>query len=149
MSDGNEWCGGWVNPSVLGVVLLVALFQGSTSFTESITLSKYGAYAQYQQTTSRLLPWFPGPLLEDDDDEDPRNGNENDQQQEVRETRELELSPENLELMERYVAQVEASAATVRTVFICLHYKITQSLINYTLKVLFLLKIYKLLNFNL
>jgi steroid 5-alpha reductase family enzyme len=37
----------------------MALFQGSTSFTESITLSKYPAYAEYQRRTSRLIPLPP------------------------------------------------------------------------------------------
>jgi len=31
--------------------------------TERITAGKYPAYAAYQQTTSRLMPWFPGPAL--------------------------------------------------------------------------------------
>ncbi|GLE04841.1 hypothetical protein PINS_up013820 [Pythium insidiosum] len=48
-----------VNPSVLGAVLLVLLFQGSTAFTESITVRKYPAYRVYQQSVSRLVPWFP------------------------------------------------------------------------------------------
>ena len=37
----------WHNPSLAGPVLLTALFQGSTSFTESITVSKYPGYADY------------------------------------------------------------------------------------------------------
>jgi len=54
--------GAWLNWCILGPVLLTLLFQGSTSFTESITISKYPAYKKYQQTTSRLIPWFPAPL---------------------------------------------------------------------------------------
>lgn len=46
----------WLNISLLGPVLLTALFQGSTSFTEEITLSKYPEYAGYQRSTSRLMP---------------------------------------------------------------------------------------------
>lgn len=49
----------WLNPSLAGPVLLTALFQGSTGFTESITVAKYPAYADYQRRTSRLIPWFP------------------------------------------------------------------------------------------
>jgi steroid 5-alpha reductase family enzyme len=41
------------------VILLTALFQGSMAFTESISASKYPAYADYQRRTSRLIPWFP------------------------------------------------------------------------------------------
>ena len=43
--------------TVLGPVLLTLLFVGSTRFTESITLSKYPPYAQYQSTTSAVIPW--------------------------------------------------------------------------------------------
>lgn len=50
----------WWNLSLAGPVLLTALFQGSTAFTERITLSKYPDYADYQRRTSRLMPWFPG-----------------------------------------------------------------------------------------
>ena len=52
--------GEWVNVSVIGAVVLTALFHGSTNFTESITLSKYPTYAEYQKKTSRLFPWPPG-----------------------------------------------------------------------------------------
>jgi steroid 5-alpha reductase family enzyme len=45
--------------TVLGAALLTALFVGSTIFTESITRSKYPEYAQYQATTSPIIPWFP------------------------------------------------------------------------------------------
>jgi steroid 5-alpha reductase family enzyme len=45
--------------TVVGAVLLVLLFVGSTRFTESITRSKYPEYAEYQRTTSALIPWFP------------------------------------------------------------------------------------------
>lgn len=43
----------------IGVVLLILLFLGSYRFTESITLSKYPEYAEYQRTTSAQIPWFP------------------------------------------------------------------------------------------
>jgi steroid 5-alpha reductase family enzyme len=45
--------------TVLGAVLLTGLFVGSTIFTESITRSKYPEYADYQATTSPVVPWFP------------------------------------------------------------------------------------------
>ncbi|CAN5247511.1 DUF1295 domain-containing protein [soil metagenome] len=45
--------------TVLGAVLLTALFIGSTIFTESITKSKYPEYADYQATTSAVVPWPP------------------------------------------------------------------------------------------
>ncbi len=45
--------------TVLGAFLLTLLFVGSTMFTESITRSKYPEYADYQATTSAIVPWFP------------------------------------------------------------------------------------------
>jgi steroid 5-alpha reductase family enzyme len=45
--------------TVLGVVLLTGLFIGSTIFTESITKSKYPEYAEYQATTSPIVPLPP------------------------------------------------------------------------------------------
>ena len=45
--------------TVLGAALLTLLFVGSTRFTESITLSKYPEYADYQATTSAVIPWPP------------------------------------------------------------------------------------------
>lgn len=50
---------GGFNWTAIGCVLLILLFQGSTSFTESLTLKKYPSYAEYQRTTSRLLPLPP------------------------------------------------------------------------------------------
>ena len=43
----------------LGALALTALFQGSTSFTEELSLRKYPSYADYRRTTSRLVPWPP------------------------------------------------------------------------------------------
>ncbi|GAA2091190.1 DUF1295 domain-containing protein [Pseudolysinimonas kribbensis] len=43
----------------LGIVLLLAIFIGSTRFTEAITRSKYPEYAEYQRRTSPVIPWFP------------------------------------------------------------------------------------------
>lgn len=51
---------GWLNWTIAGAVTLTLLFQGSTSLTEKISLRKYPDYAQYQRSTSRLMPWFPG-----------------------------------------------------------------------------------------
>lgn len=53
--------GGWLDWTWLGALVLTALFQGSTNFTEELSLRKYPAYADYQRTTSRLIPWFPRP----------------------------------------------------------------------------------------
>lgn len=49
----------WLDPTILGAALLTLLFQGSTAFTERITLAKYPEYADYQRRTSRLLPLPP------------------------------------------------------------------------------------------
>jgi steroid 5-alpha reductase family enzyme len=43
-----------------GPVVLVALFFGSTRFTEELSLRKYPSYADYQRRTSKLVPWWPG-----------------------------------------------------------------------------------------
>jgi len=53
---GSLW-----QPTVLGAVLLTLLFIGSTRFTESISLSRYPEYADYQATTSAIIPWPPHP----------------------------------------------------------------------------------------
>lgn len=45
--------------TIVGPALLTALFIGSTIFTESITRSRYAEYADYQRTTSMLIPWIP------------------------------------------------------------------------------------------
>jgi steroid 5-alpha reductase family enzyme len=45
--------------TVVGAFLLTVLFVGSTIFTESITKSKYPEYADYQATTSAVVPWPP------------------------------------------------------------------------------------------
>lgn len=50
--------------SIIGPVLLSLLFQGSTAFTEALSVGKYPEYKQYQRTTSRLMPWLPGPSLD-------------------------------------------------------------------------------------
>ena len=50
---------GWLNWTITGAVVLTLLFQGSTGLTEKISARKYPAYADYQRTTNRLMPWFP------------------------------------------------------------------------------------------
>jgi len=42
-----------------GPLLLTLLFQGSTAFTEYLSLQKYPRYAIYQKHVSRLMFWFP------------------------------------------------------------------------------------------
>jgi steroid 5-alpha reductase family enzyme len=49
--------GEWLNVTIVGPTLLTLLFHGSTNFTESISLSKYPEYADYQRRVSRLVPW--------------------------------------------------------------------------------------------
>ncbi len=56
---GVSASGAWLNPGLVGPVLLTLLFLGSTSFTESITLSKYPEYSAYVRVTSRQWPWWP------------------------------------------------------------------------------------------
>ncbi|HZS39437.1 MAG TPA: DUF1295 domain-containing protein [Polyangia bacterium] len=51
--------GGWLNAAIVGPALLTLLFQGSTTVTERLTREKYPAYAEYQRTTSRQIPWPP------------------------------------------------------------------------------------------
>jgi steroid 5-alpha reductase family enzyme len=51
--------GQWLDVSIVGAAVLTALFQGSTGFTEELTLAKYPRYADYQRRTSRLLPMPP------------------------------------------------------------------------------------------
>jgi steroid 5-alpha reductase family enzyme len=44
--------------ALAGPVALTLLFQGSTGFTEQLTLAKYPSYADYQRRVSRLIPWI-------------------------------------------------------------------------------------------
>lgn len=50
---------GVAHVGAIGAPLLTALFYGSTVFTESITVSKYPAYADYQRTTPMWVPMPP------------------------------------------------------------------------------------------
>ncbi len=54
---GVSASGEWLGPALAGPVLLSLLFAGSTRFTESISKSRYPEYADYQRTTSMLIPW--------------------------------------------------------------------------------------------
>ena len=45
--------------SILGPLLLTALFIGSTVFTESLSKARHPEYADYQASTSAIVPWFP------------------------------------------------------------------------------------------
>ena len=56
---GAGWKEAWVHAQGIGAVLLIALFQGSTPFTESITAGKYPEYREYRKTTSALVPLPP------------------------------------------------------------------------------------------
>ncbi|KAA9159393.1 DUF1295 domain-containing protein [Microbacterium lushaniae] len=58
-SAGLGVWGGLLNWTILGPALLTVLFIGSTIFTESISASKYPAYADYQRRTSMLIPLPP------------------------------------------------------------------------------------------
>lgn len=51
--------GRWIDWPIAGPVLLMLVFQGSTSLTEELSLRKYPAYAAYQKTTSRFVPLPP------------------------------------------------------------------------------------------
>lgn len=46
------------NPTLLGPVLLLSLFQGSGHMTEQITISKYPSYVNYQERVPLYLPFF-------------------------------------------------------------------------------------------
>ena len=45
--------------TIVGPVLLTALFIGSYRLAEEISSSKYPDYAEYQKRVSPLIPWFP------------------------------------------------------------------------------------------
>jgi steroid 5-alpha reductase family enzyme len=51
--------GSLVHWSLAGPVALTCIFIGSTGFTESISMAKYPAYADYRRMTSPVVPWFP------------------------------------------------------------------------------------------
>ncbi|MEZ5071841.1 MAG: hypothetical protein R2751_13005, partial [Bacteroidales bacterium] len=48
--------GAWFNWSLMGALLLVLLFYGSSQFSESVSAGKYPAYSRYQREVPRFLP---------------------------------------------------------------------------------------------
>ncbi|MEN2281423.1 DUF1295 domain-containing protein [Algoriphagus sp. SE2] len=48
--------GQWLNWSVVGCLLLLILFQGSSNFSEEISASKYPEYKDYQKRVGRFVP---------------------------------------------------------------------------------------------
>jgi steroid 5-alpha reductase family enzyme len=48
--------GRWFNWTVIGPFLLVLLFRGSTTLTESISSKKYPAYSEYKKDVSEFIP---------------------------------------------------------------------------------------------
>jgi steroid 5-alpha reductase family enzyme len=48
--------GKWINLALVGPVLLLLLFQGSTIMTERISSSKYPAYAAYKRDVPKFIP---------------------------------------------------------------------------------------------
>ncbi|RPI42538.1 MAG: DUF1295 domain-containing protein [Bacteroidetes bacterium] len=59
--------GRWINWSVMGAILLVLLFWGSSSFSESISAGKYPGYSGYRKRVPRFIPvpWRHIPAGED------------------------------------------------------------------------------------
>lgn len=45
-----------LNWSVIGCLVLMLLFQGSTNFTEAISARKYPAYKEYMKSTQKFIP---------------------------------------------------------------------------------------------
>jgi steroid 5-alpha reductase family enzyme len=48
--------GNWINPTIIGPVLLVLLFVGSSTLTENISSSKYPDYKSYKKAVPRFFP---------------------------------------------------------------------------------------------
>lgn len=46
----------WLNWSVIGAILLILLFYGSSTFSESISMSKYPDYSDYRSKIPRFIP---------------------------------------------------------------------------------------------
>ncbi len=49
--------GQWINWSVMGAILLVLLFWGSSNFSETISMGKYPGYADYKKRVPRFIPF--------------------------------------------------------------------------------------------
>jgi steroid 5-alpha reductase family enzyme len=50
--------GSWINWSMMGCLLLLILFKGSSDFSEEISASKYPDYKEYQRKVPRFLPFL-------------------------------------------------------------------------------------------
>lgn len=48
---------GVFNWSIIGALLLIVLFLGSSTFAEEISSSKYPEYSEYRKKVSRFFPW--------------------------------------------------------------------------------------------
>jgi len=48
--------GQWINWSVMGAILLILLFWGSSSFSESISSGKYHEFNEYKKQVPRFMP---------------------------------------------------------------------------------------------
>ena len=48
----------WANWSIIGAVLLILLFLGSSNFSEEITAKKYPKYKEYQKRVARFIPFL-------------------------------------------------------------------------------------------
>ena len=49
---------GIFNWSIIGALLIIVLFLGSSTFGESISAEKYPEYKNYQKKVSRFIPWI-------------------------------------------------------------------------------------------
>ena len=49
--------GVWLNWSIMGAILLVLLFWGSSNFSESISAGKYPEYEEYKKRVPRFIPF--------------------------------------------------------------------------------------------
>jgi steroid 5-alpha reductase family enzyme len=49
--------GRWINWSVMGSIILVLLFFGSSNLSESISSRKYSGYSEYQKRVPRFVPF--------------------------------------------------------------------------------------------
>lgn len=50
--------GNWINWSIVGCLLLVLLFKGSSDFSEEISAEKYPEYKEYQNRVARFIPFL-------------------------------------------------------------------------------------------
>lgn len=108
--------GRWLNWALVGPLFLSMLFQGSTWLTELISTAKYPSYADYQKTTSRLMPWFPGEPAqpveeqaeEEEEEEKPQKDEEEEEPRQPRSTR----KPRTASRRASAAAKPAASAAT-------------------------------------